>query len=595
MSTDQSNLSDPRFGFDLVVAVTQKSINVTMKELLDGLSAPEVIVCYVYDSSNNLAQIPYDTLKANAKGADPFGVADGANPATDPSLVNLAAANFAGAFKAQIGLPDMDPTQIPPIVTLGVGTSAPVTFNLLCAEFQIVGFQYGPRGSSTWINQSEPSGAPWYFTSHVQLNTTTIDPSSPVPPAVQQRIQQLLDTVGPQAFSVQRLFLDLDTAILLSSPTVVGIPEGWAVWNLIQSDFLGAYFTQLRATGDPALGYSFSSTTPDPSTLQLGAMSRECSPLLDGSGNPIVNPTPDQANAATLDYLCATSTTPPVAVMFPWNWVELAELSDYSGIQAVRRGIIVGFLANLLNPVVASLCLTPTVSLTQGSGFEDPYEVGYYISQAPSPTTFQATAPGTAAGSDGFTSILTLTTFSAPSSAECEANDHLSSVNGEFNYTLTGDVAVNGNQIRLTLHAVAYMAFGHHEMGVPYHDLPGANYVDKTLTVTFQFDVSNSGSLVVNAPVPQISDASAAWNFHPEGVLSIGGNEDAVKDGVTNTNASLSSLVSTSFESYSTEITAMINGAQSWVFPGGKTFAFNKVAFSAFQDLVTHVTYVNPS
>src|SRR3954471_21987250 len=103
MSVSQSNLSDPHYGFDLVVAVTQASINATLKQLMAGLAAPEVIVCYVFDDNNNLVPIPYQTLVANAKGSDPFRVPDGADPSTDPDLINLAAANFAGAVKARLG------------------------------------------------------------------------------------------------------------------------------------------------------------------------------------------------------------------------------------------------------------------------------------------------------------------------------------------------------------------------------------------------------------------------------------------------------------------------------------------------------------
>src|SRR3954468_7552629 len=118
MSASQSNLSDPKYGYDLVIAVTQASINATMKEFLSNVTEPEVTVCYVYDQSNDLQPIDYATLKTNAKGSDPFTVSDGADPNTNQDLINLTNANFAGAVKAQIGLPpDILPANLPPIVT----------------------------------------------------------------------------------------------------------------------------------------------------------------------------------------------------------------------------------------------------------------------------------------------------------------------------------------------------------------------------------------------------------------------------------------------------------------------------------------------
>src|SRR5437868_11632128 len=103
MSTSQSNLSDPTYGYDLVVATTQKGLNSALKHFLDSLTAPEVIACYVYDNQNNFVPITYEELKKNAKGSDPFGVPDNADPNRNQDLINLTNANFAGAIKAQIG------------------------------------------------------------------------------------------------------------------------------------------------------------------------------------------------------------------------------------------------------------------------------------------------------------------------------------------------------------------------------------------------------------------------------------------------------------------------------------------------------------
>ena len=142
MSVSQSNLSDPKYGYDLVVAVTQASVNAALLQYLAGIQAPEVIVCYVYDDNNNLVQIPYSTLKGDARGSDPFAIPPNADPKTNQDLKNLLDCNYAGGFKARLGLPDVPLANMPPVARLGVGTNAPVTFNLLCSEFQITGFQY---------------------------------------------------------------------------------------------------------------------------------------------------------------------------------------------------------------------------------------------------------------------------------------------------------------------------------------------------------------------------------------------------------------------------------------------------------------------
>lgn len=590
MGASQSDLSNPKFGYDLVVAVTQASIDVTMEQFLAGVASPEVIACYVYNASNDLVPIDYATLKGNAKGSDPFAVSPQADPKTDPDLINLAAANFAGAFKARIGLPDMPLASIPAIATLGSGTNAPVLFNLLCAEFQIAGFEYGPRGSVTWINAQQPvgQGPPWYFSANVSLNAKPIDPNSPVPPAVQQRINQLEQSFGPGAFSVQQLFLELDTAILEATPSIVGIPVGWPVWNLITSVFLGAYFKQMQQSGQPVLGYTFGMAHPQPSTMQLGAISHECCALMD-NGQPIVNPTPAQQSATSFVYLGTTSTTPPTPVPFPWNWIELNEVANFSGVQAVRRAVFLSYVAGLLNEHIGRLCQNTTVSLSHDG---DEYHIRYYSEESPSPASFQLLTSIPAPAQDGYTEALSIG-FSRKSHDDSEAADHLSSIHGDFNYTLTGSVGVAGKQLRIQLNAVASMGFDHHEVGIKYDDLPLNGYYNKTLTTIYMLGVDQNGHLAVDA-TNTVVDNSASWDFSPGGILGLFGLESKLKDGLQALELSLAAMLDSGFTEYVDRVTDEINGYQGWIFPGVDAFVFKNVAFSEGQDLTTQVTYANP-
>jgi len=590
MAASQSNLSDPHYGFDLVVAVTQASVNVTLKELLLGLSAPEVTICYVYDQNNNLVPIDYQTLLLRAQGSDPFRVPNGTNPATDKDLVNLANANFAGAVRAKIGLPDVPLANLPPIATFGNGTSAPVLFNLLCAEFAVTGFQYGPRGSATWVNASQPSGgSPWYFSSNVYLNSTTINPNSPVPPAIQERIAELQRQVQ-NAFSIQKLFLDLDTAVLESVPRIVGVPEGWPVWNLITTVFLGSYLAELQKKGDPVLSYSFTLTSPRPTTLELGSVSRECCQLLDASGQPIANPTPAQKDAATLVYVGTQSATPPVPVPFAWNWMELNDVAAYAGVEAVRRDVFMSYFNGLINPSVGRLCQDTNVNLTHSG--ED-FTVRYSSKQSGSPQVFRPVMPVGAAGADGFTDVSSLT-FTCNSHDDSTSATHAVEIWGDYNYNLKGTVALKSNQIRITVRATVYMSFSHREVFVNYTDLGGANYYDKTLTVVYTLGVDQNGALQVTQ-ANNVADHSAHWDFSTGGILGLIGADSEVKKGLTSVQQNLGNYLDSAFTGYVGQMTDTINGYKAWVFAGNDAFTFKKVSFSQGLDLIAQLTYVNPS
>ena len=71
VSSNVSNISDPKYGYDFVVATTQASINATMVNFLSTRKEPTIVVCYVADSQGKRVEIDYDLLKKNAKGTDP--------------------------------------------------------------------------------------------------------------------------------------------------------------------------------------------------------------------------------------------------------------------------------------------------------------------------------------------------------------------------------------------------------------------------------------------------------------------------------------------------------------------------------------------
>src|SRR5215212_10864212 len=105
MSVNQSNLSASQYGYGLVVATTQGSLNATMKEFLSTGTEPEVVICYVADEKGDPTQISYESLKQQANGSDPFTIPDDADPTTNPDIANLFKARFMVGIKAKIGLP----------------------------------------------------------------------------------------------------------------------------------------------------------------------------------------------------------------------------------------------------------------------------------------------------------------------------------------------------------------------------------------------------------------------------------------------------------------------------------------------------------
>lgn len=603
MGVSQSNLSDyAKFGIDLVVAVTQASVNATLMQLVDGLQAPEVTLCYVYDIDGNLIPVDYRKLVEDAKGADPFTVPDGANPATDPRLANLSNAGFAGAVRAKLGLPDLPIESLPPIATLGSGSNAPVLFNLLCAEFQITGFALA-RGRIIWIDQSQPSGpgsTPWLYSAAISLNTadvpyvphgaaaTAVDTS--LPEAVRERAEQLRQSYPGSAFTIQKLFLDLDTAITRSNPVMIGVPQNWPVAGLINQVFLGAYFAQLRKSGDPVLAYNFTLPKVRATTLQLGAVSRECQALLDQNGKPINQPTPAQRNAATLIYLGNRESKPPAAVPFSWNWVELGDVTAYSGVQAVRRDVFFGWLAAMINPQLKPLCIEPHVYLHHvGGDFDTP---SYWTTPSSAPATLSPVTQIGPPDQYGFADAL-MVEFDRYSYDDSENDIHSVEISSNFNYYLTCRVATNGDQLRTTLRATVLMDFKHREYMAHYTDLKPNNYYDNTVTCLYTLSAGLDGALTVDEDRSEASN-SAPLEFDAKGLSGFLHRTDFIEKALHAVNTQLSGQLDGALRDTAKAISTTINGYGAWVFPGNDAFIFKNVAFSDSQDLTTRLTYANP-
>jgi len=283
------------------------------------------------------------------------------------------------------------------------------------------------------------------------------------------------------------------------------------------------------------------------------------------------------------------STTPPVPVPFPWNWMELNDVTSFSGVQSVRRDVFLTYFNGLINPGVRPLCLATNVSLTHSG--ED-FSVLYSSRQSDAPQVFRPIMPIGAPAADGFTDVLSLA-FVNNSHDDSTSSTHLVEIWGDYNYNLAGTVAVNGNQIRIKVQATVYMSFAHREVFVNYTDLAGANYYDKTLTVLYTLGVDQNGALQVTQ-TNSVADNSAAWDFSPGGILGGLGLENDVKNGVTSVQQNLSSYIDSSFTGYVNSMTDTINGYRAWVFAGNDAFTFKKVSFSQGLDLIAQLTYVNP-
>ncbi|MFC6102148.1 hypothetical protein [Olivibacter domesticus] len=576
MSANQSNLGNPQYGYDLVVATTQESINATMKEYLYNTVFTPVKMYWNQDNDGNPVPVSYDDLMQQTNGTDPLTVHswNSSDPMT-PEIQNINNSNFYFAFEAAIGIPsEMDPSQIPDIVTLQVNSNS-VVFSLLCAQFTVVTCNFGRHGLLSLLNVSQPENAPWMFTSTVALKD--IFDNENLPPDVQKELNNL----GPNAFSVQQLLFDLDNAALESVPVISGIEPGTPAYNALSQVFTGAYFEAMKKTAQPVLNYSILPNNPndyDPSTFTLTDLALEVSPYVDPTTKK-----QDVPDLNTLNYLGAINDNSlPASVQFSWNWIDQSEEADFNGVVSIRSDNFIEWIRSQFSLSLNSITFKPNCKCWD----ENWIELYYQISFDPdaSPQSYSVINPRTT-DSGGFTQVLNFN-YSQYSGQDGGSPWYGVWGNLSCTYTSASTIAIKGNQIKVNTSVNAFVHVNV-EGGVTE-----GNFASYASEVIYTLSVNQYGNLVANVSPPNVTDNSenpdiSGWSKF----TSLG----TVNDVIDAERSYLQGILTDFMDGFDNSISGVANSPQKFVFPGGNTFTFKDVVFSDYQDLVSHITYVQPT
>ncbi|RYO78460.1 hypothetical protein DL766_009620 [Monosporascus sp. MC13-8B] len=260
MPVDASNLCNPKYGYDLVVATTLATINSGLKQLLAETVQPINHSCFLVEKNtgNPAGQISLEDL-VKTNNVNPFDIpAD--TPYSDPRIAALTDALFYVGIKIQMGLPPgVFPKDLPPAVTLGNSAST-VGFNLLCSQFTVV--QNAPPSGwgaeGHWNVWSQPSGKPWYISTKVNLVVADLNKELDTPyfnsgPNEKAFLKRQLENLSATAFRLQQLLFDLDNASLEGLPIIEGIPSDSNAATVLYKSFISLYSTAAKERGLPPL------------------------------------------------------------------------------------------------------------------------------------------------------------------------------------------------------------------------------------------------------------------------------------------------------------------------------------------------------
>jgi hypothetical protein len=573
MALADSYLSGAKYGYDFVVAVSEAAIDAGLKQYLTESTQPATALCFLADpqTGDPTEQITLDALKAKTGGVDPFTIpADTAYD--DPRIAALTKQRFVAGVKLRLGLPPgVLPKNMPPVVQLGTSANN-VAFNLFCSELDII--QNTPPngfgGKGQWNVWSQPSGTPWYFGTTVDLVMQDLSKELDTPyfkahPDKRAALLAQLGNLGSQAFSLQQLLFDLDNAALQSVPHIEGLPKGSNAASILSRSFVDLYAQSAKAQGEPLLAVHAVSDQPGTGSLALTGMEREVSPLRDGNGAIIDDPTPQQKAATTLDYLCATDHKPlPGVAGFAWNWIEPDELTDESGVIAINRNTLGQYYIGQLMPHLRRSCIGVSAHVTAHALGKVNYS--WTLSPGKTPQTAKITESGADVVSITFSDYARGYDKSGLTAGEVKLWSDLDCT-----------VSFSGTTVTVVQHLVitVYARWDDTDDKI--------RAFDKTITDTYHISVDQNGHLQATradtktADNSQSADRSGFVNFFT-----------GINDLINDIKKKITGFVATQID----DVPAA--NVRNFVFPAGDVFAFKAASFSDHQDLVTRITYAAP-
>ncbi|MDH5826428.1 hypothetical protein [Sphingobacterium faecium] len=574
MSAKQSNLSNPKYGYDMVVATTQVSVNATMMEWLSKFKGKPFIQAYIYDPSVNGGQggpspTNYDDLVTRLQ-FDPFTVPDN-TPMDDPRMLKLQAEKFMFAFYVELGIPDFPLDKIPPTIAFNKEGSY-VTYNMVAKKFKMIVIQPALYGQATWINLTQDtSPEPWVFSFTVNLDLQTDNINNyfhDLPIETQEEIKNL----GIDMFSVQQLFLDLNAAGLTDSVTIKGLDKSSIAYVYLTQIFINTYLAQISKEGGIMLGFSVVSKEVFPNNVSIipTDMNFMISSYKDSSGRATTD-----YDAYTLNYLIMSKSNPmPAPVQFSWNWVEKDQISQYAGVMAVNRNTFVAFLHALLSPGLNNIAKKPTTKFFINC---IKCEIGWGYEAEQTPQSYMIV-------NEGNSHVLT---FSYDKRASSDDSAYYCAAWGNFEakYKVQSDVYLEGATIRIDTTATMWMHIN------VCGGVTEGDFAKKLSTTSYTLGVDAYGRITVKREGPIITDQSEKvdpswWTKF----LTLG----AIDDVVDKVKETVKIWLEKFLTADASRIEDMLNSSSGWTFPGARTYAFMNTQFSDTQDLVTNVLYVSP-
>jgi len=229
MGASASALSSTQYGYDVVVATTQESIDSILNIWLSGVKAETRYVCFIAvapGTDNAVRTVTLEALLTMTGNVNPFDI-PAKTPWNDPRVLALSKVNFVGGYKMQIGVPAGVTPKALSLIDLN--NAADIHFSMYCKELSVVQntLQAETTGEPAWDVWTQPVGTAWPQRASVKLAKKALDASLNIPyfensgKDDKQALLSKLSTLKASGttFELQQLLIDFTNGTMIEDLT----------------------------------------------------------------------------------------------------------------------------------------------------------------------------------------------------------------------------------------------------------------------------------------------------------------------------------------------------------------------------------------
>lgn len=584
MKTNSSQSSLSSYGYDMVVAVTQVSVNEVMKQFMSRYEQKEYLL--VLQRNFNIeteiyTYTPIDPVQLKIMNKIQMLLETPAQKAdrTAEETINYQELyrdyKVSYVCKAQLGINPEAAAKAPNIIQLDksdIDSKFNATFNPIFKEFNLIRL-YNEDERVLMQKEEQPKDEIWKFAYNIKLNYQRDIPEAKLPEQIKKELKKYIPGEFSNLFDIRALYADFTTAMI--KQYAPQLEEDPAVKEMVQMFFNDFVLKDLREHAEKAI-FSYS-IKPEANILQKlekalvipAAYKYFVSPYINDKGEE----QPDMKNLYTINYIVMEKGKKfPELKPLSWNWVSSGEESKKHGCMSINSVNLIRSLEKDLKEITRGAYLVPSVDLSDKFVKID-IKTSYTKSDCPENLSF-------AIGSDKKQYVL-----SYANSAEDKVHASVAfgiAVGVKVSYELEMTINIKeGNRIEIETRNEAFI-----ELQTGASHSKGRMVGDK-FNCLLELATDTMGNLSVKKTVTHNHlDEDIDHNFFVD--VFCMGTDRACIDSIRKCTEEIEKTIEASLE---TKLGQVFNSKIHWVLPGGNTFVFKNPTMSEGNDLVADLTY----